>query len=702
MKAYSFGTFVVDDFNRQAFETCRAVAHLQHLAPMPILLLADKGCGKTHLLYSIVNRVRSSSDRIGLAYVTATDFPPQVRVLISDPSPVERAQSAILLVNQLDQFTELVEELEAIVRIFLDNGHAVVLASSVHPGRLRNLTPGLRQLIEHGQIVEIMPQAARKGLELLQKRPQKDTDVPLADQRDEIRRLRAKVAELEQKDSSPDPEKVATLEQALAAERNAKETLVADYEKRLAGLREQLDHALEKMGPVEPPAPRDTHEEELEHLRAEVALLAADARTAKQTRRAYEAMREKVATLEAQLEQAQGQPADDLEKLQVQLDEARKESTRAKDEAKALLARAESLVQQMDANRRDFEAREQSYIEQVQQLQDQLDQQNGGLDAEAVAALEAEFDQERAALTAELETLRDKLDEAQAEQTRTNETLAATETRVASLQTEVESLRAHKEQLEISLAQLQQEKDTQAHAVETLRAEAEVQLETALARVRDAETARDKAIVTQGELQMLLDKAHRDQQQVVAQLENLKTEVLTLRQGTDQHEQQLEAVRDEAAQQVATSNAQLGQLENQINELNGELAEIRETNHFMAAELRALATQLFDIAEGSLNIAAGLAPNEEQPAPPDHQEGESMAGLHGFDSAAAPPASAPAGNAKNAPKKEDILPFDVPRRAAVNENRPGQFPASDFDRLSTSLSQALGLASFDDTEDPSI
>ena len=58
---------------------------------MPVLLLGDDGCGKTHLLYSVVNQIRSGSARTGLAYVTAREFPDKVRGLIKDPTPVQRA-----------------------------------------------------------------------------------------------------------------------------------------------------------------------------------------------------------------------------------------------------------------------------------------------------------------------------------------------------------------------------------------------------------------------------------------------------------------------------------------------------------------------------------------------------------------------------------------------------------------------------------
>ena len=159
MQRYSFATFKMDQSNREAFDVCRAVADLRPVAPMPVLLLGEDGCGKTHLLYSVVNQIRSGSARTGLAYVTAREFPDKVRGLIKDPTPVQRAASAILMVDQLESFTSLVDELEAVVRIFLQNGHYVLVASSVHPSRLRDLPRGLADLLGGGQVIRIQASA---------------------------------------------------------------------------------------------------------------------------------------------------------------------------------------------------------------------------------------------------------------------------------------------------------------------------------------------------------------------------------------------------------------------------------------------------------------------------------------------------------------------------------------------------------------
>ncbi|MBI4556578.1 MAG: hypothetical protein HY706_03260 [Candidatus Hydrogenedentes bacterium] len=268
MKRYSFGTFLVDESNREALQLCQDIANLQPVSPMPLVLVGDEGCGKTHLLYSIVNRVRAASGRTGLAYVTAHDFPDQVRALIDDPSPVERAPNAILLVDQLDQFVNLVAELEAVVRIFLENNQYVVLATKTHPGRLTRLTPRLRNLLASGRNVTIFSQDAQCQLELAKREARLEAEERLAQQQEEIVRLRealdlrlkavgrrpeeatmARVESLEPAmppQDEPDISSVDSMRRELEAERAAKiqsQTEIECLERECAELRGQLEAA---------------------------------------------------------------------------------------------------------------------------------------------------------------------------------------------------------------------------------------------------------------------------------------------------------------------------------------------------------------------------------------------------------------------------------------------------------------------------
>jgi len=152
---FAFDTFRVDGANEQALSLCQSIAQLKPVAPLPAILVGEAGCGKTHLLYSIVNHVRASSRKTALAFVTATKFPTEVRQLVDNPAPIAKADSAILLVDQLDGFQERAHDLEAVVRLFLSHGHRVVMASRVLPGELVDIPQRLRSLLEAGQVARI-------------------------------------------------------------------------------------------------------------------------------------------------------------------------------------------------------------------------------------------------------------------------------------------------------------------------------------------------------------------------------------------------------------------------------------------------------------------------------------------------------------------------------------------------------------------
>ena len=163
MKGMTFNTFMEDENNQAAVDLCRRVAALDKTIKSPVVLLADHGAGKTHLLWAIVNYYREHQTRVGVALISATDFPRKVRRLVEDPSPLQKNRPAVLLVDELELFREDAGDLEAVVRVFLDHGHTVVLASSVHPSALSALSGRFRALLSGSTIIGF--QAAKGGQE---------------------------------------------------------------------------------------------------------------------------------------------------------------------------------------------------------------------------------------------------------------------------------------------------------------------------------------------------------------------------------------------------------------------------------------------------------------------------------------------------------------------------------------------------------
>lgn len=166
MKDATFEKFQMSEGNRAAFEVCQAVAALEYQGACPVVLLGVQGCGKSHLLWSIVQRIRSSPIKAGLGFVLSREFPEKVRDLVRDPSPIRQGRPAILLVDELEKFQENAPLLEHVVQLFLSNGHVVVLAASVHPERLDVFTPAFKNLLSRGRVIEMRLLPAVGGAEV--------------------------------------------------------------------------------------------------------------------------------------------------------------------------------------------------------------------------------------------------------------------------------------------------------------------------------------------------------------------------------------------------------------------------------------------------------------------------------------------------------------------------------------------------------
>lgn len=318
MKRFSFGTFLVDESNRKAFELCRDVANLQPLGPGPFILLGDPGCGKTHLLYSIVSRTRASSTGTGVAYITADDFPKQVRNLTRDPSPVKRATSAILIVDSLERFKDGLDDLEAVVRIFLANNHYVLLATAVHPRRLRNLTEGLRAIFNQGSLVELLAHEMASSLDQMAQRIRKEAEEIIARQSREIEELKARTNEAHHDATSAGEESHAHAE-------------LEELRKKMVGA-----------------------ESEFEHLRAENSLLSVSAR--------------EVGPLRARIEELQ----DQYEEARSELEPASTEASTAREGANEMLIEAEVLMDEVQNSRAEpstADSRMDRHREEIRELE---------------------------------------------------------------------------------------------------------------------------------------------------------------------------------------------------------------------------------------------------------------------------------------------------------------------------------------------
>ncbi|MBX3176191.1 MAG: hypothetical protein KF886_02415 [Candidatus Hydrogenedentes bacterium] len=158
MKGRTFETFEVTAGNREAFDYCRRIALMEDMGPSLALLLGPESAGKSHLLWSIAKQVRLSAIPAGLALITPQEFPEKVRALADDPRPL-LGRRAVLLVDNLEGFEKEAARLEALVETFLKYQHPVLIASNVHPNRLRELSGPLRARFARSRCIVLEPRA---------------------------------------------------------------------------------------------------------------------------------------------------------------------------------------------------------------------------------------------------------------------------------------------------------------------------------------------------------------------------------------------------------------------------------------------------------------------------------------------------------------------------------------------------------------
>ncbi|HEO71077.1 MAG TPA: hypothetical protein ENN80_07425 [Candidatus Hydrogenedentes bacterium] len=471
MKRYNFSTFEVDDANRQAHDVCRAVADLDPVSPQPVTLVGDNGSGKTHLLYAVVNRVRAASAKTGLAYVTAHDFPEQVSGLIKDPSPLKRAESAVLLADQLDEFVEHAEELDVLVQLFLDHGHSVLMASNVHPKRLTNLPASLREAINDGQVIEVQ---ARRG----SVQPAEEEGLVRA-QQEEIARLKDQLTQVQSAGEGREASELRKELDVVRAEKEGLRTELEELQERTQALaqeveqyRVELDRAVEE---------KTSAEGELGRLQDELEALQAGGKAEASAAEELADARERIAVLEAE-----------RARLHEALDASHNEGAAAQQEANVLVQRAEALLEQIETNRARFAQSEEEHGEQVRQLEAQMEQERVSLSEaletaraeaaaaqESVAELRQAFAQQREALERELALARN---EARSAQEARDSALAKLHVSItddaarAGTQGDDAALEegsGGRDALEIEMGRLREDLDAQAVAMERLRVEAD-------------------------------------------------------------------------------------------------------------------------------------------------------------------------------------------------------------------------------------
>ncbi len=187
---FTFGQFVIGDANRFAHAAALAVAELPGQAYNPLFIYGPPGVGKTHLLHSIGNYVRSYIVGMTVRYTTVEHFTNDfVASIHAGGNAMERFKDRyrgvdVLLIDDVQFLESKVKTEEEFFHTFNalhDMGAQLVLTSDRVPRDLLALEDRLRERFEAGLVTDIRAPDIATRVAVLRKRVQHDA-IELADE----------------------------------------------------------------------------------------------------------------------------------------------------------------------------------------------------------------------------------------------------------------------------------------------------------------------------------------------------------------------------------------------------------------------------------------------------------------------------------------------------------------------------------------
>lgn len=158
MKGLTFENFINHPTNQNAYDICFRLSRFEGERKSPIVLLGERGSGKSHLLWALVNYYRTNQVNVGIALISANNFPSKVKELAVVPAKLASPTPVVVLVDELHQFSPGdAGDLEKVLFAVNEHGHVAVLATEIHPNVLPMLSGKFKAFLNSGVIVGMKP-----------------------------------------------------------------------------------------------------------------------------------------------------------------------------------------------------------------------------------------------------------------------------------------------------------------------------------------------------------------------------------------------------------------------------------------------------------------------------------------------------------------------------------------------------------------
>ena len=159
---YTFESFIIGPFNELAHAAAQAVIKSPGLMYNPLFIYGSTGHGKTHLIQSIGNHIKTVSPEKSVFYMTSEKFGQNcMNALQTQKMAVFKEKYRkydVLIMDDIQFFSEkqkFQEELFHLFNTLYDNNKQVIFSSDKHPHFIQGLEDRLRSRMSAGMIVDI-------------------------------------------------------------------------------------------------------------------------------------------------------------------------------------------------------------------------------------------------------------------------------------------------------------------------------------------------------------------------------------------------------------------------------------------------------------------------------------------------------------------------------------------------------------------
>ena len=174
--SYTFESFVPGDNSNFAYSACLAIAKNPGSAYNPCLIYGGVGLGKTHLIQSIGNYIKTNTKQ-KVVYVTAENFTNEYIQSVGEKKTQQFKNKyrkvAVLLMDDI-QFLQDKEgtqnELFNTFNDLYDTGRQIVFTCDRPVQELKNITDRLRTRFERGLNIDLLPPSYETRVAILRKK----------------------------------------------------------------------------------------------------------------------------------------------------------------------------------------------------------------------------------------------------------------------------------------------------------------------------------------------------------------------------------------------------------------------------------------------------------------------------------------------------------------------------------------------------